>query len=148
LGVIVGYSLLTYRRAQTDAVHVYAVTTSELIPVNTTFFDQNTSLWGIGIDVIVDGSQIKEPAIVENVEVYVKVRDENTSWWLQAERSALASVGYDYWGDSIIVPGEKARIKVPLFIKHDYEPLEAIVVMKLRGVGVVYSNVVQLKKTG
>jgi hypothetical protein len=77
--------------------------------------------------------------------VYVKVlTSDNRTMWLRAEKDVIGGVEYLRYGDSIVVPGEEARLHVSVHTPEDEKPLAVIVAVHLEGYGTVYSNVAKL----
>ncbi|BEP17337.1 hypothetical protein PYJP_06890 [Pyrofollis japonicus] len=106
---------------------------------------QNVTVWMLGFDAIIDGSRLAHPAPIEGVDVYVKVAlGNNSTMWLRAEKGIIGGIEYMWYGDSIVVPGEEARLHVSVYTPEDEKPLAVIVTVHLEGYGTVYSNVAKL----
>jgi len=104
----------------------------------------NTSLWVTELTLVLHGRGLRRPVPVDSLVVYVRVETGNGTLWIRAERSSVCSSGYSYWGDAVVVPGEEARLHVTIMMPAGLRPVEALVAVRLGGLGTVYAGPVRL----
>ncbi len=104
----------------------------------------NTS-WTFEISLTLKPRGLSHPLEVSSVDVYVRVETGKGGVWVRAEKNVIGGFSYDYVGDMLLVPGEESHISVDVETPKSFKPVDAVVVVHLKGYGDVYSNIINLK---
>ena len=104
----------------------------------------NTS-WTFEISLILKPRGLIHPLEVSGVDVYVRVETGKGGLWVRAEKNVIGGFSYDYVGDMLLVPGEESHISVDVETPRSFKPIDAVVVVHLKGYGDVYSNIINLR---
>jgi len=104
----------------------------------------NTS-WTFEISLTLKPRGLSHPLEVSGVDVYVRVETGKGGVWVRAEKNVIGGFSYDYVGDMLLVPGEESHISVYVETPRSFKPVDAVVVVHLKGYGDVYSNIINLR---
>gem|GEM_PF-5754151 len=104
----------------------------------------NTS-WTFEISLTLKPRGLGHPLEVSGVDVYVRVETGKGGVWVRAEKNVIGGFSYDYVGDMLVVPGEESHISVDVETPRSFKPVDAVVVVHLKGYGDVYSGIISLR---